>query len=118
MNSQELYSSYKDKMQRIADVKYAAAVLQWDQETYLPLKGAEARARQLATLSETAHEMSTNEQLGNVLLKLNEANDLTDVQKNNIALTLEEYQKQRKFTPAFVREMSESVSAAFYSWIN
>jgi len=118
MNSQELYHSYKDKMQRIADVKYAAAVLQWDQETYLPSKGSEARARQLATLSEVAHEMFTHEQLGAVLLKLHETDDLTDTQKNNISLTLEEYQKQKKFTPSFVREMSESVSAAFYAWIN
>lgn len=118
MNSRELYDSYRDKMQRIADVKYAAAVLQWDQETYLPSKGAAARARQLATLSEAAHEMFTHEQLGVLLMQLHEANDLTDIQKNNVALSLEEYQKQKKFTPAFVREMSESVSAAFYAWID
>jgi carboxypeptidase Taq len=36
MSSAELYTDYKTKMQKIADVKYASAVLQWDQETYLP----------------------------------------------------------------------------------
>ena len=57
--SEELYSEYCERMQKIADVKYAAAVLQWDQETYIPPKGAGFRGRQLATLSEIAHEWST-----------------------------------------------------------
>ena len=42
----DLYTEYIDRMQKIADVKYAAAVLEWDQETYLPPKGAEYRGRQ------------------------------------------------------------------------
>ncbi|RYZ20722.1 MAG: carboxypeptidase M32, partial [Chitinophagaceae bacterium] len=46
------YAEYVRRMQRIADIRYASAVLQWDQETYLPPKGAEHRGRQLSTLSE------------------------------------------------------------------
>jgi carboxypeptidase Taq len=34
-----------------------------------------------------------------------------------VQLTLEEYEKQQKFTSVFVRKMSEAVSRAFYSWI-
>jgi hypothetical protein len=52
MNSTELYAAYKTKMQKIADVKYASAVLQWDQETYLPPKGDDLRGQQIATLNE------------------------------------------------------------------
>ncbi|MEX6689336.1 carboxypeptidase M32 [Danxiaibacter flavus] len=118
MNANGEYLVYKEKMQNIADVKYAAAVLQWDQETYLPPKGAAGRARQLATLSETAHVMSTDESLGALLNSLAGAGGLSAIQKKNVALTLEEYNKQKKFTPAFVREMSEAVSAAFYAWID
>jgi carboxypeptidase Taq len=58
-SSQELYSQYKNVMQKIADIKYAAAVLQWDQETYIPPKGGDIRGRQIATLSEMAHEQFT-----------------------------------------------------------
>lgn len=117
MNANGDYLVYKEKMQKIADVKYAAAVLQWDQETYLPSKGAAARARQLATLSETAHKMSTEESLGGLLNSLTGVDGLSSIQKKNVALTLEEYNKQKKFSSAFVREMSEAVSAAFYAWI-
>ena len=40
--TQQVYENYRNKLQQIADVKYAAAVLQWDQETYLPVKGNES----------------------------------------------------------------------------
>jgi carboxypeptidase Taq len=48
-----------DLKQRLAehdDLKMAAAVLRWDQQTYMPEGGGAARARQLATLDRLAHE--------------------------------------------------------------
>jgi carboxypeptidase Taq len=113
---EKLYNRYKEKMQKIADVKYAMAVLQWDQETYLPEKGAEHRSRQLATLSEVAHQMFTDEDFGTLLFKLKDAL-LTDTERKNVLLTWEDYEKQKKFTSAFVRQMSEAVSAAFHAWL-
>ncbi|MFW5973251.1 MAG: carboxypeptidase M32 [Bacteroidota bacterium] len=46
-----------DRLGRIADLNSSAAVLEWDQETYMPEGAAEARAFQLATLREFAHEL-------------------------------------------------------------
>src|SRR5215469_12940434 len=97
--SQELYSEYTARMQKIADVKYSAAVLQWDQETYLPSKGGEFRGRQLATLSEIAHEWFISPDLGALLQELRSRDDLPDGQRRNIELSLEDYEKQKKFTP-------------------
>jgi carboxypeptidase Taq len=113
----QLYEQYKTSLQKIADVKYANAVLQWDQETYLPAKGANARASQMATLSELAHQLSTDKKLGELLLELNAAEGLNETEKKNVQLSLEDYQKQEKFSGAFVRQMSEAVSASFYAWI-
>jgi carboxypeptidase Taq len=116
-NTNNLYKRYKSKLQRIADVRYAAAVLQWDQETYLPAKGAESRARQLATLSEMAHQLFTDRTLGKLLTDLNASTSLNETERKNVELTFEEYEKQQKFTSAFVRKMSEAVSKAFYNWV-
>lgn len=116
-SSQELYGEYTARMQKIADVKYSAAVLQWDQETYLPPKGAEFRARQLATLSEIAHEWFTTPQFGQLLEELQARQDLADDQQRNVALSLEDYNKQKKFTPAFVRRLSEAGSRCFHTWL-
>ena len=65
-----VYDNYKNALQRIADIKYASAVLQWDQETYLPKKGHDARGRQIATLNELAHEQFTDDKFGSLLQEL------------------------------------------------
>ncbi len=84
-HSKELYQQYREQLSKIADVKYSAAVLQWDQETYLPPKGADFRGRQVATLSEIAHQMFTGEKVGNLLQELL-SKELSNKQKKNAEL--------------------------------
>ena len=91
MKSAELYCEYKTKMQKIADVKYASAVLQWDQETYLPPKGNTIRGKQIATLNEIAHQQFTDVKVGAMLNELAGKDDLTGTQKRNVQLSLEDY---------------------------
>ena len=116
-SSQDLYSAYTDRMQKIADAKYSAALLQWDQETYLPEKGASFRGRQLATLTEIAHEWFVDPTLGQLLEDLNSRSDLEASQHRNVELSLEDFNKQKKFTPAFIRRLSEASSRSFHSWL-
>ena len=117
MNSQELYQQYQTHLQEIADVKYATAVLQWDQETYMPPKGAAFRARQTATLSEWAHRLFTQESFRNLLQELNGRGDLSEEQRKNVELSWYDYSQQEKLTAAFVRRMSELVSKSYQSWM-
>jgi carboxypeptidase Taq len=49
----------KTRLAQITDLESAAAVLSWDQQTYMPPGGAEARAEQLATLARLSHELFT-----------------------------------------------------------
>ena len=104
-------------MQRIADVRNASAVLQWDQETYLPAKGAGFRGQQLSTLSEISHNMFSEEALGNLLQELLQKNDLSIGHKRNVELTHEDYVKNKKYSAAFVRALSDQTNKAFHSWI-
>lgn len=112
-----IFQDYKNALQKIADVRYASAVLQWDQETYIPPKGGEIRGRQIATLSELAHEKFTDEKFGSLLNELIDKNDLTSEEKRNVELTLEDFNKSRKLPSAFVRQMSETVNKSFHAWI-
>jgi carboxypeptidase Taq len=113
----ELYLSYKKLLQKIADVKYASAVLQWDQETYLPKKGNDVRGQQIATLAEIAHQQFISDDLGRLLQELSSKADLADTEKRNVQLSLEDYTKNKKFTSEFVRLMSETVNKSFHAWI-
>jgi carboxypeptidase Taq len=118
MNSSgQLYETYKTKMQRIADIKAAGAVLQWDQETYLPKSGAHFRGQQISTLSELAHDLFSDEALGSVLNELAAKEDLSSEQKKAVERTLEDYTKNKKYSSSFVRAISEQINKTFHSWI-
>ncbi len=115
--AQSLYAAYVQKMHTIADIRYASALLQWDQETYLPPKGAPIRGQQIATLSEIAHRYFTEESLGQLLNELLQSEGLTEDEKINVTLTLEDYNRQKKLPSSFVRTLSETVNKSFHSWI-
>ena len=104
-------------MQRIADLRYANAVLQWDQETYLPKKGAGFRGQQLATLGELAHEFFTAGTMGNLLEELGSRTDLDPLQLRNIELSKYDYEKSVKLPSGFVRKMSEQVTKSYHAWV-
>lgn len=116
--SQELYSRYKFTLQKIADVKYASAVLQWDQETYLPSKGNGFRGRQIATLTEAAHEQFTAKRFGQLLSRLNDEKGLSNLEKRNVELSLEDYHRNKKLPVKFVRKLTEAINKSFHAWIN
>lgn len=103
-------------MQRIADVVYSAAVLAWDQETYLPPNAAMYRAGQLSTLSGISHELFTGERTHTILKDLQADKSLDAGQKRNVELVEEEYVKQKKYSTEFVEQMSHAVSASFNAW--
>ncbi|MCC6288686.1 MAG: carboxypeptidase M32 [Chitinophagaceae bacterium] len=113
-----MYQDYIDHMRSIADVKFALAVLQWDQETYLPIKGAAFRGQQMATLSEISHKMFTDEKLGVLLDQLNNDSSLDKKQLRNVELTSEDYNKHKKYSSRFVRKLSEATSRSYHAWID
>lgn len=111
------YSSYQQHMQSIADIRYSSAVLQWDQETYLPPKGAAFRGRQIATLAGLAHSMFTEEKFGALLEALVVNKDLEPSQLKNVQLTLEDYSRLKKLSADFVTKLTETINRSFHKWI-
>jgi carboxypeptidase Taq len=115
-DKQKRYEEYRTHMRRLADVKSALALMQWDQETYMPAKGAAFRAQQVATLAEMAHELATAEKLEGLFASLEDADGLNETQRKNIMLSREDFEKQKKYPGHFVRRMSETVSKSFNAW--
>jgi len=116
-HNEQLYTEYTTVLQKAADINYAAAVLGWDQEVYMPPKGADYRGRQLATLATQAHELLTGPRLGELLDKLANATDLTTAEQSNVRLSKEDYDKNKKLSPEFVEELSKQTSICFHAWI-
>lgn len=110
------YEKYKESMTKIADVQFTSAVMGWDQETYMPPKGAEFRAQQLSTIAGIYHELATSNELGDLLNKLNVDASLSEKEKRNIKQSLKNYTDNKKYTTAFVQELSKTISETFQSW--
>ncbi len=111
------YENYVRHLQQVADFRYAAAVLQWDQEVYMPEAGAAARSRQLATLAEEAHRRFTDPSFGRLLDSLAAAGTGDSFQQKNIERSRYDFGQQSKLPASFVRTLSETVSLAFQSWL-
>jgi carboxypeptidase Taq len=112
------YNRYQEITQKAADLNYAAAVLGWDQETYMPPKGYAARGRQLATLATQAHAMLTSSEYRDLLQALSGAEGLTDTQAANIRLSLEDFEKASRLPDAFVEELTQATSTSLNAWTN
>jgi carboxypeptidase Taq len=116
MADQKKLDLYKSLMHRIADINYSSAVLQWDQEVYMPAKGSTARSSQLATLAGIAHTESTSEELGDVINDLLNDESVDGKDRRNLIESKRNYKDRLKFTKDFVVKMSREVSDAFNAW--
>ena len=111
----DLYNTYLEHSQKIADIEHSISILNWDQEVFMPENSAPRRAQQIATLSGIHHELSTNKTYGETLNKLlNE--DLTDIQQRNVNESLKTYTKSTKLNGDFVTKMSRTISESFVAW--
>ena len=114
----DTYEQYVAKMQKIADLHNAAAVLNWDEETYLPVKGAAFRGQQLATLSTLAHDHFADPELGHLLQELLARDDLSPLQHQNVSRSWKDYEKNQKYPSAFVHQLSLTTSRCYQAWMN
>lgn len=60
----------KTRLAEISQIQNAAALLGWDQMTFMPSGGATARGQQLAVLERLAHEKAISPELGQILNEL------------------------------------------------
>ncbi|GAC1472496.1 MAG: carboxypeptidase M32 [Candidatus Dormibacteraceae bacterium] len=103
----------------VTDLNRAAAVLSWDQETYMPPGGVTARSQQFSTLTRLAHIRFTADEVGNLLSALEEETarlpfDSTDA--SLVRVTRRDYEQDRKLSPELVSEIARAGSAAYPVW--
>jgi carboxypeptidase Taq len=113
------FNELRQRLLEINDLQSAAALLRWDQTTYMPSGGAPARARQLATLVRLAHEKFTDAATGSLLDRLErETKDLA-YDSDEAALlryTRREYDQASRVPASFVSELNEHAAASYQAW--
>ena len=110
----------KSKLAEVCDLKGAASVLGWDQQTYMPPGGASARAEQLATLEKLSHEMFVSAEMGELLEgAAAEVSGLAfdSDEASLVRVTRRDYDKARKIPAALVAEIARTTSLGMEVWV-
>jgi carboxypeptidase Taq len=109
----------KRRLFEVGDLKHINALLEWDQSTYMPAGGAEARGRQSALLAQTAQEKFIDREIGRLLDDLRPYEESLPYESDDASLirvTRREYERALKVPPMFVGEMKEHGAKGYQAW--
>jgi len=109
----------KTRLAEINDLNSAAALLTWDQLTYMPPGGATARARQLATLKRVAHEKFIDPAIGKLLEELRpyeESLPYDSDEASLIRVTRRDYERAVKVPASFTAEFHSHAAVSYEAW--
>lgn len=109
----------RDRLREIHDLQAAAALLGWDQRTYMPPGGAGARARQIGTLQRLAHEKFTDPAIGRLLDELRpyeEGLPYDSDEASLIRVTRRDYERAIRIPPAFKDEFDGNAAVTYQVW--
>ncbi len=116
--STALFDRFRERLGQVIDLHAAIALLQWDQEVYMPPKGAGARGRQIATLSALAHRLFTDAEMAGLLQDLASAPGGVDEDAARLAAEARyDFERAVRLPEAFVQRFAEEQSRAYHAWV-
>ena len=119
MTLHKAYEKLKTHMQEHWILWSAGFLAEWDQETYMPPGGGEARAKMLGILARLTHEMFTDPKVNAWLCEC-ESTDLAKgdtIEAANIREIRRQYDRKIKLPKEFVEEEANLTSRAHQVWV-
>lgn len=113
------FGELKTRLGEIADIENAAALLRWDQQTYMPSGAAEARAVQLTTLAKTAHRLFISDEIGQLLDELEAELDgrgYDSFEASLLRVTRRKYNREHRIPPDLVARLAKARSLGQTAW--
>ncbi len=110
----------KARLKTIHDLHAISSLLFWDQATYMPPGGAQARGRQRALIEQMAHEHLTDKWIGQCLDSLLSYEQDLPYDSDDAALirvTRRQYQKAIMVPAEFMARLSEHGATCYAAWI-
>lgn len=115
----DAYDDLIHRSKRLGLLNSCAAVLGWDQQTYMPPHGAHLRGEQMALLASLAHRKITDPKLGELLAEV-EASDIMTVpdlpEAANVRELRRAHDRARKVPQSLVEELARVTTAAQQAW--
>ena len=112
----------KDIDSEIQLLSHSAAILSWDQETYIPSGSIEERSRQLSLLSGLIHERLTSDSVKSVFSGIEKEEDLllsdySETDQGFLKKFFDNYRRQTALSTELVRELSRQASITQSVWV-
>ncbi len=114
-----LLDHIREHDRRMVLLRHSAALLHWDQETYMPGAGDTGRSEQIALLESLAHEELSSPALGELLEQANANNDVSSPGNLDEALLRELLRAHRRAVRVptrLVEELARTSSSAQSAW--
>ncbi len=114
-----MLAELKTRCREISDLYSSCSVLHWDQATYMPAEGADARGRQLAMLSQLAHERLVAPAMGRLIEGLAPYGESLPRDSDDagvIRTARRDYEKAIKVPADYVARSSAHGSATYQAW--
>jgi len=115
----EKIQQLKKILAEVADLENSAALLEWDQQTYMPPGGTEVRGNQMGTLESLAHRKFTSDEVGQLLEDLKPHAEELDPDADDarlIQVANREYQRKRRIPSDYVAEFTRVTARAHAAW--
>lgn len=109
----------KMRLREVTNIQKALEVLAWDQATYMPAGGAQARGEQMSTLSQIGQEKFTAPEIGRLLDDLAAYGESLPYDADDAALirvTRRQYERAVKVPTEFVGRLSAHSAEAYQVW--
>ena len=110
----------KARIAQITRIGQAASLLGWDQQTYMPTGGANARAEQMAALSQMTHEMFVSDATGNLLAQAEADTQGQDGDSDDVRMLQNlrrEFDRATKLPTELVTEIARHETLAQEIWM-
>ncbi len=110
----------KARLMEVQDLRNVGYLLNWDEETYMPMGGAVGRGRQNALLARLAHEKYTDPAIGHLLDDLRPYEESLPYDSDDASLirvARREYERLLKVPPQFTADFYQHISKCYNTWV-
>jgi len=108
------------RLAELTDLRNTAQLLQWDQQTMMPPKGAALRADELATLNRILHERFVSAETGRLLEaagdELNGASPESD-EARLVSVVMRRWEKARRVPSDLAADLARAASIGQEAWV-
>jgi carboxypeptidase Taq len=110
----------RERMAEVSDLDNVSQLLEWDQQTMMPVRGAGSRAEALATLQRVSHEKFVSAQTGALLdaaaVSLNGAAPDSD-EAALVRVTRRRWEKARRVPTELAADLARAASIGQEAWV-